>query len=76
MAAVLTTVTTATVCFFFRYGFNIEGFNRLNEPVTINIGTATGRERFDEQGYDWQGMHLSVCLFLFLFFFVFVILWG
>ncbi|XP_070188785.1 uncharacterized protein [Littorina saxatilis] len=42
-----------------RYGFNLEGFNRLNQPVTIDIGTATGRDSFDQQGLDWQGFDME-----------------
>ena len=35
-----------------------------NTPVTVELGTATGVNRFDEYGLDWQGdqADVFVCL--------------
>lgn len=43
------------IFFHFRYGFNVEGVNRLGVKQTVDVGTATGRQRFYQMGYDWQG---------------------
>ena len=33
-----------------------------NTPVTVELGTATGVNRFDEYGLDWQGDQADVCV--------------
>ena len=50
------------LCCCYRYGFNLEGVDHHNTPVTVELGTATGVNRFDEYGLDWQGDQAVVCI--------------
>ena len=41
---------------YFRYGFNIKGFNKKKEMRTYNNSLVTGNQIYNTDGYDRKGM--------------------
>lgn len=56
---------------YFRYGFNVDGFNKKREVRTYNNSLSTGDQIYNSYGYDRNGKHLMIFFYLRYTFIVF-----